>query len=433
MRFDAPANPNYAATVIKVHTLVKLANADKLMGIPAFGLQAITDLSTQVGDMGILFPPETQLSFEYAFENSLHSHSMKNEVALNKDPGKKGYLGDNRRVKAITLRGNRSDALFMSLESLSYLGVKPEDFKEGDTFDKIGDHEVCRKYVVPRPMQGAPGSRDRERTKRTALVDTRVFPEHFDTRMFLRVSESLNPGAMCIVSQKLHGTSIRIGNVPIGRVLSWRERLAKRFGVRVKETEYAMVYGSHHVIKGLHNPNQQHFYGEDLWTAMGMTLDGMVPQNYLLYGEVVGWTDGGSAIQKNYTYSCPPGTRKLYIYRVAIVNEQGTLCDLSWDAVKEFCNSIGVDYVPELLRTRVATLTSEDNTLEALMDVKLRDVFPHAIPLSAESPCDEGVCIRIEDGMIPTILKAKSPLFYKHESAMLDEEAVDTEAEEAVA
>jgi hypothetical protein len=428
LKFEAPASPNYAATVIQVKTLVKLANSDNLQGIPAFGLQAITDMSTKVGDMGILFPPESQLSFEYAFENSLHSHSVKNEVALNKDPDKKGYLGDNRRVKAITLRGNRSDALFMSLSSLAYLGVKPEDFKEGDTFDKIGDHEICRKYVVLRNGSNNPANVKKGPKNR---VDDRVFPEHFETRMFLRVSESLNPGAMCIVTQKLHGTSIRIGNVPVRRELSWRERLAKRFSVAVKETEYAAVYGSHHVVKDANNPGQQHFYGEDLWTTTGKALDGLVPQNYILYGEVVGYADSGRAIQPNYTYSCPPFTRRLFIYRVAVVNEQGTIVDLSWDAVKEFCNSIGVDYVPELLRTRVATLTSDDNTLEALLDVKLRDVFPQAIPLSPQSPCDEGVCIRIEDGMIPTILKAKSPLFYAHETKMIDQEAIDTEAEEA--
>lgn len=35
------------------------------------------------------------------------------------------------------------------------------------------------------------------------------------------------------------------------------------------------------------------------------------------------------------------------------------------------------------------------------------------------------------DGLIPTILKAKSPVFLRAESAWLDEEVVDIEAQES--
>jgi hypothetical protein len=43
---------------------------------------------------------------------------------------------------------------------------------------------------------------------------------------------------------------------------------------------------------------------------------------------------------------------------------------------------------------------------------------------------DEGVCIRV-DGIAPYILKVKGPEFYAHETKMLDEEALDVEAEES--
>ena len=42
-----------------------------------------------------------------------------------------------------------------------------------------------------------------------------------------------------------------------------------------------------------------------------------------------------------------------------------------------------------------------------------------AIPLCAESPCDEGIVIR-QDGLTPTLLKWKSPLFLEHETKELD-------------
>ena len=51
----------------------------------------------------------------------------------------------------------------------------------------------------------------------------------------------------------------------------------------------------------------------------------------------------------------------------------------------------------------------------------------NAIPLDDASPCDEGVCLRIESGMTPTIVKLKSPAFYAHETKMLDEGLGDFE------
>lgn len=261
MKFSEPQNANYAATVVRLRTLTKLENADRLQGVPFFGLQAITDLGAKEGDLGLFFQAETQLSFEYAYNNNMHSHSNKTSMGittqLNKDSDARGYLGDNRRVRAIRLRGHRSDALYMPISSLSYLGVTEADFKEGDTFDKIGEHEICRKYVIPtRGSQGA----NRQQSKKPSRVDPRVFPEHFETRQFLRVQETLNPNALCVITQKLHGTSVRIGNVPVKRNISWKERLARKVGVRILETEYGMVFGSRKVIKDSSDPDQQHYY-----------------------------------------------------------------------------------------------------------------------------------------------------------------------------
>lgn len=407
MKIEPPVNQNYAATVVRVKTLVPLPNADRLAGMPMFGLQAIVSLDIKEGDLGLLFPAECQLSEEYTRLNNLHRHSD-----LNEDKSISGYLEDNRRVRAIKLRGNRSDALFMPISSLAYLG--DIDLKEGDTFDRIGDHEICRKYTVPTKGTG----RHIAPKKLENRVDGRVFPEHFDTPQYLRLT--LDPDAYAVVTQKLHGTSIRIGNVPVRRSLPLRDRIAKRFGVKVLESEYANVYGSHRVVKDANNPNQNHYYDHDLWTACGKELDGLIPENYIVYGELIGWTDGGSPIQKGYTYNLLPKQRRLYVYRVAVVNEQGTVADLSWDAVRKFCQSIGVEHVPELWRGHL-----RDFAYEQWIDVKFMQ--SQAVPVG-DAPCDEGVCIRIDDGMIPTIAKLKSPLFLQHETKMIDQGAEDLEA-----
>jgi hypothetical protein len=56
--------------------------------------------------------------------------------------------------------------------------------------------------------------------------------------------------------------------------------------------------------------------------------------------------------------------------------------------------------------------------------------YINALPLDKDSPVDEGVVIRL-DGIAPYTLKVKGPEFYAHETKMLDEEALDVEAEES--
>jgi hypothetical protein len=90
----------------------------------------------------------------------------------------------------------------------------------------------------------------------------------------------------------------------------------------------------------------------------------------------------------------------------------------------EFCRDRNLRTVPVLWRGKYADFKVED-----FLDRRFHEEgYPGAVPLDKESPVDEGVCIRL-DGLAPYILKAKGEKFYEHESKMLDEEALDTEAE----
>lgn len=418
--FKPPVNVNYAAVVVRIRALVPLAGLDNLVAAPLLGYQAIVSKDTQVGDFGILFVAETQLSEEYARLNNLHRHSN-----LNDDESAKGYLEDNRRVKAIKLRGHRSDALFMPLTSLLYLEDDKNrlhlfEFKEGDAFDVLNGHEICRKYT--RPTRGRMAA---QQTAKESRVDKRFMPEHFDTENYFRNVDKLKFGELCYITQKLHGTSIRIGHTIVSRKLSWWEKLAKKVGVKVQETEYDYVYGSRKVIKDPNNPEQNHFYGVDLWTMEGERLKGLLPKGFIVYGELIGWTPDNAPIQKGYTYGIPEGGRGLYVYRVTYVNPEGRQTDLSWDQVKEFCTAHGLNHVPELSKFWANEWMTE-HIIPDYLDVRLADEYPQALPVN-KGMVDEGVCIR-RDGLTPLILKAKSPIFLQHETKMLDqEEVVDIE------
>lgn len=83
--------------------------------------------------------------------------------------------------------------------------------------------------------------------------------------------------------------------------------------------------------------------------------------------------------------------------------------------------------MPELDRCQVSDLD-----VHSYLDTKFRnwriDIFKDVpVPLSEDSPCDEGVCIRIE-GMIPQIYKCKSPMFLQYETKLLDTGEEDLES-----
>lgn len=427
MKLDTPKNGNYAATVVSVHTLVELAGLDNLVGVPVVGHQALTTKGIQAGDLRVAFTAETQLSEDYCYHNSLYRDAYQN-----KDETEKGYLEKNRRVRAIKLRGHVSNALLMPLSSLAYTGINPADLVEGDTFDTLNGHDVCCKYEIPvKHHNHVNVSKVEKAFKR---VDAKLFPEHISTDQYHRNKHLLQPGREVVITQKLHGSSIRVGRVPCLRQKPWLERMVNKL-LRVKTPDYAydVVYGSRKVIKDAADPNQNHYYqtdGDDLWTHYGKKVADLLPEGIILYGELVGFTPQGQAIQKNYTYGYTPGECELFVYRVASINAQGHLSDLSWDGVRDFCRARGLKWVPELFRCTWEGSNDDDELVDDFMDRRLAEYYdcnPLLLPLSGKKTVDEGICLR-QEGLVPLILKAKSPKFLEHETKLLDSGECDLES-----
>lgn len=416
MKFEKPLNENYCATVVSLKKIVKLDNCDNIVGTPIFGYQALVGKDHKVGDLGIVFPAETQLSEEFMFNNNLFKHGH-----LNKDESKQGYIEDNRRVKAIKFRGNPSNALFMELDSLDYLGIDTSELHEGDEFDFIDGKEICRKYQV----QTFERKNHQAQPKKFRRVDTLHMPEHFDSENYFKNSSYIKKNEEIIVTQKLHGTSIRIANTIVKRKKTLLDLMWGILGAHIQEYEHDYVYGSRRSIKDPNNPFQSDFYDTDIWTEEGEKLKGVLPENYIVYGELIGWTRNNAPIQKDYTYRLPIGTCELYVYRITIVNQQGITTDLSWDQVKEFCKKNGLNHVAEIWRGK-HKLFKPEKYLDATFNEKYKNCVP-----TEKGFVDEGVCVRV-DKLTPYILKAKSPAFLEHESKMLDEQAVDLETEGSV-
>lgn len=419
MKLNAPQNVNYAAAIVQVRHLVDLPNCDNVVGLPALGHSSIVSKDAHIGELGVYFVAETQLSEEYARINNLHRHGDRND-----DPNVTGYLEDNRRVKSIKFRGNRSDALFMPLSSLAYTGIDISQLKEGDTFDVLDGHEICQKYVSRKQVGRHTLGVGQGRRRREPRVDEALFPRHFDTTNYYRAAHLMADDPRVVVTQKLHGTSLRVAHTLVKRKLRWWERAAKKLGVKVTEQEWAIVYGSRSVVKDAENPDESSYYGSDLYARIGARLfKAALPKGFIVYGEIVGWVpETNKPIQKGYTYQIPEGVARFYAYRVTTINPDGYAVDLSWQATKEFCASLGVDTVPEL--THVAWPT--EGHVATFLDKKLANEFPEALPTDGKT-VDEGVCLRSEH-ITPVILKAKSPEFLRFETKMLDQDVDDLEA-----
>lgn len=416
-------NPNYCATIVRIHNLVELEGLDNLVGMPTMGFQALISKSHSVGELGVLFTAETKLSDDFCHNNNLYR-----KPELNKDKEAKGYIDSpSNRIKSIKLKGHISSALFIPLDSLSYLNIDANDFKEGDSFTHVNGVEVCCKYVI-RFNNESRGNKVKGKTKKFSRIDALLFPEHQSTDNYWKNIHNIKDDDWIIATTKVHGTSARFANTLVKRKLTWKEKIAKFFGVKVQETEHDTIAGSRKVIKDIKgSDNFDHFYDVDVWNHHLKLIEHLIPENWIIYGEIVGWASHNKPIQKNYTYQIPLGKSVFYVYRISVINSKGLTVDLSWDQIKEFCKNNGLLYVPEIWQGY-----HKDFDESIYMNKKfVEDLgLTQCLPLDKNAPADEGIVVRV-NGIKPYLLKAKSPVFLLHETKQLDTGEIDIETLES--
>jgi hypothetical protein len=426
MKLLQPENKDYAGYIVRLPSPVALEGLDNLVGLQVLGSQALVAKDTEYGELALVFTAGTQLSEEFAYENNLHRHSDKN-----KDQDKTGYLEDNRHVRALKLRGHSSSALVLHLDSLSYIKkLDLSQFNEGDTFDRIGDYEICKKYVSKKTYK------ERQLEKNAKIysrVDGKFFPKHYDTDNYFKNMHIIPEEMEVTVTQKLHGTSIRIAHTIVDRPFKFVDKMAKFVGAKIQDSEYDYIYGSRNAVKDATNPRHVHFYDSDIWSIKGQELHGLIPMGYLVFGELIGWTPEGAALQSKYTYQVPEKCAELYVYRVATINPEGVVHDLTYDQVVGFCKERGIKVVPLLWRGKYKDFKPEDWVDfpgHPEMHNYKEDGYPMAVPLAKDSPCDEGVVIRAEStGSSPYTLKCKSETFVRHDNKVAEEGTLDMEEE----
>ena len=131
----------YCAYITTIKDIRKHSNADRLQCCTVFGNNVIVDLSYQNGQRVVYFPVDGQLGKEFAEDNKLVR--VKDENGNNSG----GYLDpDKRNIKALNLRGEKSDGLILPIETLAkYTDITK--LNDGDQITVLNGHEICRKYI----------------------------------------------------------------------------------------------------------------------------------------------------------------------------------------------------------------------------------------------------------------------------------------------
>lgn len=369
--------------IVKVEKLRPHSNADRLQVATFFSNDTIVSLDTKLGDIGIYFPVDLQLGERYCKVNDLVRRKDENGNQCG------GYLDpDKRNIKALKLRGEKSDGLFMPLTSLADF-CKISDLKVGDRIDVLNGEEICKKYI-PRQSDYSKSCRG-SNLKKAKLNIAPTFYEHVETEQLAYNLNQFHAGDYIQLTLKMHGTSGRTGYLPL--VTTEKQTLLERLLKRPPKThmEYGYITGTRRVV--LANGNKAGFYEHDDWRhAMSAKFEGKLHKGEVVYYEIVGFQGPGGApimgsvanskikdkeFSKKYgdttvfAYGCDPSGDyeesfneestndavirtapccDIYVYRMTIVNDDGDVVEYSPDQIRLRCEQMGVKTVPEFAR-----------------------------------------------------------------------------------
>ena len=165
----------YCAYVTRIHNLRKHTNADRLLCGECFGNTVIVDLGTDPDQLGVYFPTDGKLGLEFAQKNDLLRRKDENGAPAG------GYLDpEKRNIKALKLRGEKSDGLFLPLSCLaSFTDIKK--LQEGDTISVLNGITICEKYVPA--VKRASGSGGGNHVRKRSDPISPLFQEHADTEL----------------------------------------------------------------------------------------------------------------------------------------------------------------------------------------------------------------------------------------------------------
>ena len=426
------------AYIAKIKNIRKHSNANRLQCGTVLGNTVIVNLDVHEQELGIYFPSDSKIGIEYAESNNLLRKKDKqgNNCGGHLDPEK-------RNIRAMKLRGERSDGLFMPISSLSKF-IDVNTLREGEEITRLGEVTICEKYV---PKGRTSTYKNRNNQKKIKVSDKELYPhfvEHTDTNHLTRNLHQFEFGDKCVITLKLHGTSQRTSNTlrhARSPLPSWMQKILRFIGIKLKPKiqGYEYISGTRRTI--MHNKESGYGSDNNFRLQHHDKFIGQLLEGESVFYEIVGYTSPGRTIMSScsnkktndkdfikqygdttsFTYNCKDGESQTYIYRMTKTDESGQVFEYPWELVKERSKQMGINHCPEF---ETFILTTPEDLIERV------EKYWEGVDPIGKTHIREGVIVRIDNRERFTAYKHKSYLF-KVLEGIIKESAEEPDIEEA--
>lgn len=421
---------NHCGYIVKVKELRKHPNADKLYIATFFGNDTCVSIDTQVGDIGVYFPCDLQLSLEFCIANHLCRK-------LPDGTADTGYMEvDKRNITAIRLRGERSDGLYLPISCFNYCYDDDASayLKVGDIINEVNGHPICNKYIPRTRKQNNTNNSNVSKTRKHKDPIAPLFKEHIDTAQLAYNLSAFKPGDLIEITRKLHGTSARIGYLPIlkGYKRTLWDKITRKDGKPIYQYDY--IDGTRRTLLVSYDGG---FYGSNEFRKhFHEAIKGKLHEGESVYAEIVGFTDDGVPIMGSvsnkktndkafikqygdmttFSYGCDPTgvtapKNDFYVYRMTLTTHDGYTVEYSPEYTRYRCEQMGVKFVPIEWRGYIpehpASETDDTITAGEWIMNKAEQYYDGPEPIDPRH-VREGVVVRLIDKPSFTAYKHKN-------------------------
>lgn len=456
---------SYCGYVTTLKNVRQHPNADRMKLADCFGNTVCVGLDAKEGDVVAYFPTDGQLSVEYCAQNDLVRRKDENGNPAG------GYLDpDKRNIRAIKLRGEKSDGLTMPLESFAYTGIDLAELTVGTVITTINGHDICQKYIPKSNRRASAPSGNKTRKRKDPIAP--LFQEHADTEQLAYNQSAFKCGDEIEITLKMHGTSQRTANLPVltGYKRTFWDKLTRKPGTPIYD--WGGVSGTRRVVLDSYEGG---FYGSNEFREQhSKTFEGKLWKGETVYYEVVGFTHTGAPIMAEvanskvsdkefakqygkttvFSYGCTPNGKKtmygcdgfgafeidldhpqsdIYVYRMTMTNEDGNVVEYTPDFMRYRCEQMGVKTVPVLWKGTIPENpgSAEDPTITAGEWItKVAERFYDGPDPIGKTHVREGVVVRILNRPKFTAYKHKN-FHFKVLEGICKDEAAAPDMEEA--
>jgi hypothetical protein len=471
--------------IVQVNKLRPHGNADRLQIADFFGNETCVSLDVAVGDIGIYFPTDLQLSTAFCEANNLVRKRDENgkEIGGFLDPVK-------RNVKTIRLRGEPSDGIYLPISALEFTGVDLNTLEVGATVDTVNGVEICRKYI-PRSKGSGRTAPQGNKVRKKKVPVAPLFTEHADTEQLAYNLHAFKPGDLIEITLKMHGTSGRTGYLPVLKGYNVNNKFFKGFVTKnwnnpnlgkvaqkcleivMRDAtpiyEWGYISGTRRVVLDSFDGG---FYGNNSFREKhSKSFEGKLHKGETVYYEIVGFTDTGAPIMGDadnkklndkefikqygdttrFSYGCVPLVDEtpadcvnengelvlaeskpqsdIYVYRMTMTNEDGVMVEYSPDFMRYRCEQMGVKTVPVFTKMILADLNDDNWDYGEAVKSIAEKYYDGPDPIG-KTHIREGVVVRVVNR--PKFCAYKHKNFnFKVLEGIIKENAVAPDMEEA--